>query len=80
LRTESVRKKITRRDGIQFIDEFISCREIWKEALSEGMKMEHPIYDMMYLISARRNIGSILTNDKKLFELAKGMRIEAKMD
>jgi len=66
--------------GLQLVDDFVSGAEIWKEALSEGMKQGHPIYDMMYLVTARRNGGKVLTNDKRLAELAKKMGIDVVAD
>jgi predicted nucleic acid-binding protein len=63
-------------EGISLIDTFIDSSEIWREALSEGVKSKHSVYDMMYLITARRNDGKLITNDRKLNELAKILAIK----
>jgi predicted nucleic acid-binding protein len=63
-------------DGINMIDDFFDAQELWKEALSEGIKYNHSIYDMYYAIVARRNDGQLITNDKDLAEIVKKMKIE----
>ena len=63
-------------DGINMIDSFFDAKSIWKEALAEGIKYNHSIYDMYYAILARRNDGRLITNDKELAEISKKMKIE----
>jgi predicted nucleic acid-binding protein len=63
-------------DGIELIDDFHDCNELWKEALGEGIRSNHSIYDMYYLILARRNDGILVTNDAPLAKIAKELRIE----
>ncbi len=63
-------------DGIDLVDNFIDTKELWKESLSEGIKNNHSIYDMFYVILARRNDGTILTKDRKLAKLAKELNLE----
>lgn len=41
-------------DGINLIDDFIDGKELWKEALGEGMKNNHSVYDMYYAVLAMR--------------------------
>ncbi len=53
-------------DGMSLIDDFMDVRDLWKEALTESIKNNHPVYDMVYAILARRNGGVLITNDKKL--------------
>ena len=63
-------------DGIALIDDLVEAKELWKEALSESIKNRHSVYDMYYLILARRNDATIITNDGKLAELCKKAKIE----
>ncbi len=63
-------------EGVLLIDDYIDSKDIWKEALAEGIKYNHSIYDMMYLITARRNDGMVLTCDKKMKEIGKKLKIE----
>jgi len=63
-------------DGIDMIDDFINTRELWKESLAEGIKNNHSIYDMYYAVLARRNDAVLVTNDGKLAEVCKKLKIE----
>ncbi|MBI9055952.1 MAG: type II toxin-antitoxin system VapC family toxin [Bacteroidales bacterium] len=63
-------------DGINIIDQFINSNDLWKEALREAMNNNHPVYDCLYIICARRNDGILLTKDKKLKQLCKKLQIE----
>ncbi|MBI5142388.1 MAG: type II toxin-antitoxin system VapC family toxin [Nitrospirae bacterium] len=57
------------------IDDFIPAQDLWKEALGEGIKNNHPIYDMYYSVLARRNDAILITNDGKLSEVAEIMGV-----
>jgi len=61
--------------GINLIDDFIETRELWKEALGEGIKNSHSVYDMYYAVLARRNDAVLLTKDETLVNLCKKMKI-----
>lgn len=63
-------------DGISLVDQFISTKELWKESLRESINNNHPVYDAMYAICARRNDGKLLTVDKRLKNLCKKLNIE----
>jgi len=63
-------------DGIAMIDDFFEAKELWKEALAESIKNRHSVYDMYYLILARRNGATVITNDGKLAELCRNTKIE----
>jgi len=63
-------------DGIKMIDDYFDCKELWKEALSEGIKSNHSIYDMYYAVLARRNDAILVTNDGPLAKLCKDLKIE----
>ena len=66
-------------DGIELIDDFFPCKELWKEALGEGIKNTHSIYDMYYVILARRNDATLLTNDTKLSLICSKLNVEVKI-
>ena len=63
-------------DGINLIDQFISVKDLWKESLLEAINNNHPVYDCLYLICARRNNGVLLTKDKKLKNICSELRIQ----
>ncbi|MDR1868518.1 MAG: type II toxin-antitoxin system VapC family toxin [Treponema sp.] len=63
-------------DGISFVDEFIDSREIWREAFSEGINNSHSIYDLLYMVTARRNTGVLITNDSTLASICKKNHVQ----
>ena len=63
-------------DGINFVDKFINSSEIWQEAFTEGVNNGYPIYDMLYLITARRNSGILITNDQVLAGICKKNHVQ----
>ena len=62
-------------EGIKLIDDFENAKNLWKEALGEGIKNKHSIYDMFYAILARRNDALLITNDGPLAEVCKKTKI-----
>ena len=57
------------RDAIQIVDEFAEIQVLIDEAVVEAIRLNHSVYDMLYLILARRNGAKLLTCDKKLQSL-----------
>jgi predicted nucleic acid-binding protein len=64
------------KDGIDFIDKFIDSKEIWEEAFVEGINNNHSIYDMFYMVAARKNNATLITNDASLAKICKKNRIQ----
>jgi len=62
-------------DGISMVDDFFAGTELWKEALSEGIKNSHSVYDMYYLVLARRNDGVLITNDGPLATICEKLKV-----
>ena len=46
-------------------DDFMPEMDMYREAFNLGCKLGHPVYDMMYLVLARRHSATLLTIDKK---------------
>jgi len=64
-------------DGISLVDQFISVKDLWKESLREAMNNDHPVYDCLYVVCARRNDGILLSQDKKLRKLCEELKIQS---
>jgi predicted nucleic acid-binding protein len=62
--------------GINFVDKFIDSREIWREAFSEGVNSKHSIYDMLYMVVARRSGGILITTDSDLAAICKKNHVQ----
>ena len=65
------------KQAISLVDNMIDEIDYYQEALHLGCRLNHSIYDMLYLILARRNNASLLTMDKKLISLANQIDVEA---
>lgn len=63
-------------DGIELIDDFFESKDLWKEALGEGIKNTHSVYDMYYAVLARRNDATLITNDGQLSLICNRLNIE----
>jgi len=61
---------------IGLVDDFIDTIDLYQEAFSFSSQINHPVYDSMYLICARRYNGIFVTADKKLNKLAKKYAIK----
>jgi predicted nucleic acid-binding protein len=65
-------------DGLNLIDTFVAVTDIWKESLREALYNNHPVYDCLYVVCARRNDGMLLTKDKRLRRLCDALKVESK--
>jgi predicted nucleic acid-binding protein len=63
-------------DGMGLIDDFLPSTDLWKEALGEGIKRGHCVYDMLYAVVARRNDATLATNDVSLAQICRKMKVK----
>jgi predicted nucleic acid-binding protein len=49
---------------------------LYREAFTLSVRHQHPIYDTLYLVLARRTNATLLTLDKRLATLAKDLEIQ----
>lgn len=61
---------------IHLIDEYIDITENNQESLIESIRIDHSVYDVLYLTIARRNGAILITQDKKLKDIARELGIE----
>jgi len=64
------------RQGLGMINNFVNAREIWEEAFSEGINNNHSVYDMFYMVAARRHAGTLITNDSTLAAICKKNHVQ----
>jgi predicted nucleic acid-binding protein len=57
--------------AIALPDEYSNDLTLYRESFSLGCLVGKPVYDMFYLVLARRNNGYLITLDKKLMNIAK---------
>ena len=61
---------------LNLVDEYIDITENNQESLIESIRIDHSVYDILYLTIARRNGAILMTQDKKLKEIAKEQGID----
>jgi predicted nucleic acid-binding protein len=52
--------------SLKIVDEFSDISSLIDEALNEAIRLKHSVYDMLYLVLARRSGAKLLTCDKKM--------------
>lgn len=57
------------RDAISLVDDMRDDGDLWAEALTESVRLEHSSYDLFYLVLARREGATLFTIDRKLQDL-----------
>jgi predicted nucleic acid-binding protein len=62
-------------DGLSLVDAFFESKDLWAEALGESIKYNHSAYDLFYLVLARRNDATLLSNDQALIKLCHKLKI-----
>ena len=58
-------------------DDFVNELDLYREVFKLSCTLNHPVYDMFYLVIARRNSGTLLTLDKQLINAATKCSIES---
>ncbi|MDF7798835.1 type II toxin-antitoxin system VapC family toxin [Pontiellaceae bacterium B1224] len=56
--------------ALELPDSLTDVRELYTEAFAMACRTRHPVYDMLYLVLARRNNALLLTRDRALKALA----------
>jgi predicted nucleic acid-binding protein len=59
----------------ELITEFHPPQHYITEAVHEAIRYRHPVYDLLYVILARRTGAVLITADRKLFKLAAEMGV-----
>jgi predicted nucleic acid-binding protein len=52
------------------VDHIESDRSLLAEALALATHMDHPVYDCLYLVLARREVAALLSADQRMLALA----------
>lgn len=55
----------------------VDDRELIEEALTAAVRFDHPVYDAMYAVLARRRSCPVVTMDTRLESLLEAMRIDS---
>jgi predicted nucleic acid-binding protein len=55
------------------VDHIEPDRTLQAEALALAIYLDHPVYDCLYLVLARREVAALLSADQRLLKLAARM-------
>jgi len=61
--------------AIGFVDQFESSLILYREAFALSVNHQHPVYDALYVVLARRNNAVLATLDRRLANLASKLNI-----
>lgn len=61
--------------AFDIVDATIPSAGMAEEALATAAAFTHPVYDALYLVTARRSGATICTRDRRLAELAAATRV-----
>ncbi len=62
--------------SIGMIDDFFPSYHLYSDSFKLACKINHNVYDCMYLVLTQRNSAALATTDKKLMEIALKMSID----
>lgn len=64
---------------LELPDRIESAADCYQEAFALAVRHQHPFYDTLYLVLARRHAATLLTTDKRLVALANSLEIQVVM-
>lgn len=64
-------------NAIKLCDQFIDAKQLMEESLVTACNGNHPVYDALYVILARRNGCQLLSLDRKLITFAQAQGVTA---
>lgn len=64
-------------EALHLVDELVPDREVGVEALSEAIRRDHPAYDLVYAVVARRLGAALLTRDRELNTLLPRLGVDS---
>jgi predicted nucleic acid-binding protein len=56
--------------SIHLIDDVVESKALYNESFAMACQVGQPVYDVLYLITARRHNGVLITADKRLSKIA----------
>ncbi len=76
VRNQVIRKEINSRNAVDFYNNGLALMDmLWPtedllpETLTEALRLNHPVYDIAYLVLARRLDATVFSFDRRLNEL-----------
>lgn len=63
-------------EATRLVDTYVSDHELVGEALVAAASYEHPVYDMLYAVQARRHGSKVVTTDRRFRKLLLRMKLD----
>jgi predicted nucleic acid-binding protein len=70
---------VMQQNASMLVDRPVDSAELFPEALRLASQLRHPVYDSLYLVTARRTGSTLLTFDKGLAEMARKLKIDVEV-
>ena len=67
------------REAMALIDLCVDDAALFPEVLTLAAALDHPVYDALYALTAKRHAAALLTFDRRLHGLCANERIEAEL-
>ncbi len=74
--TDMATTKAIARDALDLVDETRPLAPLYAEAMAESLRLGHSIYDMFYLVLARREDATLITCDRRLNSLCESEGVD----
>ena len=71
---------VLHQDATTLVDRPVDSAELFPEALLLASQLRHPVYDSLYLVTARRTGSTLLTFDRGLAEIARKLKIDVEVN
>lgn len=62
--------------SVRLPDEYSDDKTMYREAFMLGCQTEKPVYDMFYIVLARRNNGHLMSLDRTLVDIASQVSVK----
>lgn len=66
-------------EAVALVHRFVDEQPLFPEALQLAIELDHPVYDAVYAVTARRHAASLLTFDRRLHSLCTQARISCEL-
>ena len=67
------------RSALGLVDAIVSSSELIEEAFVTAVRHGHPVYDALYLVTARRSGATVCTRDRRLAALLEETRVPVEL-
>ena len=71
--------QVALRAALDIIDSMVPSVELIEEALATAATHDHPVYDTLYLVTARRTGATVCTLDRRLAALLEATRVPVEL-